>query len=210
MDGEAFRDRVSEAKATELDRLGSEKLLLALTDADLETERVLDAAAASERAARETFEAWADEDGDSDATDVFAAVAGQEAEHYDRVVAHLDDEPDAGETAGPLHASLRDRETTVERAAGLVGRGLVSDRTHLQVINFFVNEGRTDLADLFRELREETEESLERGLALLESNCETEADWETAAAVAEYAIQLAYDDYADALAGMGLDPKPIC
>jgi hypothetical protein len=40
--------------------------------------------------------------------------------------------------------------------------------------------------------------------------CETDADRETAEAVATYVVQLAYDDYADALAGMGVDPKPIC
>lgn len=219
MNGEAFRERVAEAKATELDRLGSEKLLIALTDADLETDRVLEAAAASERAARETFAGWAETEasgGDEggQAAGVFAAIAEREDEHYERVIAHLGGSAPAadadGDAGGPLHAYLRNRESTVERAAGLVGRGLVADRTHLQVISFFVNEGDAELADCFRDLRAETEESTTRGLALLEDHCETERDWETAAAVAEYAIQLAYDDYADALEAVGLDPKPIC
>lgn len=219
MNGEAFRERVAEAKATELDRLGSEKLLVALTDADLTPERVLSAAAASEHVARETFEAWAGaerEAGDADAAAVFADVAEQEADHYERVVTHLPDADDIGggtgseATPGPMHASLRDRGTTIERAAGLVGRGLVSDRTHLQVINFFVNEGNATLADLFRDLRAETGASLERGLDLLEDRCDDEADWETATAVAADTVKHRYDDYADALAGMGLDPKPVC
>ncbi|WP_460919942.1 rubrerythrin family protein [Salinarchaeum chitinilyticum] len=233
MDGESFRERVTEEKGTELDRLGSEKLLLALTEADLTEEAVLEAAAASEHAAQRTFEQWADaaDDERSDREDdegagskdhegvdsedakraqaVFADVAAQEAEHYERVAAHLPEEfepPDGG----PLHAHLRQQEDPIARAAGLVGRGLVSDRTHLQVISFFVNEGDSERADLFRDLRAETEESLEAGLELLEDLCADESDWEAAEGVASYTIQLAYDDYADALSGMGMDPKPIC
>ncbi|WP_049894282.1 transcription antitermination protein [Salinarchaeum sp. Harcht-Bsk1] len=209
MDGEAFRERVTDEKATELDRLGSEKLLIALTDADLSEEGVLEAAAASEHSARNTFEQWADSEDDERAREVFADVAEQEAEHYERVAEHLpeDFEPADG---GPLHAHLRQQDDAIARAAGLVGRGLVSDRTHLQVISFFVNEGDRRRANLFRDLREDTDGSLQSGLDLLESLCETDEDWETAAGVTEYTIQVAYDDYADALDGMGMDPKPIC
>ncbi|WP_248515197.1 ferritin family protein [Salinarchaeum laminariae] len=209
MDGEAFREQVTDEMATELDRLGSEKLLIALTDADLEEETVLEAAATSEHAARTTFEQWAESADDEQAREVFADVAEQETDHYERVAAHL---PDGFEPAdgGPLHAHLRQQDDSIARAAGLVGRGLVSDRTHLQVISFFVNEGDTELSDLFRDLRSETADSLEAGLDLLDAFCEEDADWEAAAGVAEYTIQIAYDDYADALAGMGMDPKPIC
>jgi hypothetical protein len=110
-----------------------------------------------------------------------------------------------------MHSYLRDREGTVERlAGGLLGRTLVSDRTHLQVISFFVNDADEPAADVFRELRAETREAQERGLELLDSACESAEDWETAEAVATYTIQLAYDDFADVLVGMGVDPKPIC
>jgi len=216
MDAGAFRDRVTEEMATELDRLGSEKLLLALTDADLTTTAVHRAAAASEAAARETFEEWAATAGDDAAAETFDALAAQEAEHYDRVREASPSDGDPGTFtieeggAGPLHAHLRGLDGTLERAAGLVGRGLVSDRTHLQVISFFVNEGDTGRADLFRDLRAETETATQEGLDLLAARCEADEDWEAAAGVATYAIQLAYDDYADALAGMGMDPKPIC
>ena len=209
MNGEAFRERVVEAKATQLDRLGSEKLLIALTDADLTEEAVLEAAAASEHSARNTFEQWAETEDDDAARTVFESVAAQEAEHYERVAEYLSDDSESPD-GGPLHAHLRQQEDPIARAAGLVGRGLVSDRTHLQVISFFVNEGDTALADLFRDLRTETEESLGAGLELLDEHCESEDDWGAAEGVASYAIQLAYDDYADALAGMGMDPKPVC
>jgi hypothetical protein len=211
MDGPAFREAVTDATATELDRLGSNKLLVALTGADLTTEAVLRTAAHSEAAARETFRSWADEENPA-AREAFERTAAREADHYERVLGALED-PDfepAGGDGGPMHAYLRAREDTVERvAAGMVGRGLVSLRTHAQVVGFFVNEADPIRADLFRDLRAETEDTLERGLSLLETLCDDE-DWERARMVAEYVVQVAYDDYADALGEMGLDPKPVC
>ncbi|WP_348608898.1 rubrerythrin family protein [Halobaculum rarum] len=226
MDGEAFRDRVESAKATELERLGSNKLLIALTDATLEPEAVLRAAADSEHAAHTTFAGWTadekvaddgatDADGESDeaAAKLFEWLAERERDHRERVLDSLadlgvDHDPADG---GTMHEYLRAREGPVERvAAGTVGRGLVSDRTHLQIVSFFVNEGDEARADLFRDFRTETEEELDRGLALLEDACETDEDWERARMVAEYVVQIAYDDYADALAGMDIDVKPVC
>lgn len=215
MDAAELRERIEAEKGTELDRLGSNKLLIALTGADLDGTSVLRAAAASERAARETFGAWADDEDDGAVSEAFRAVADQETEHFERVresLAALDEEADDDAAGpGPMHAYLRGREGAVERAAaGMVGRSLVSLRTHAQVIGFFVNEADEGRADLFRDLRAETKETLERGLALLDERCETDEDWERARMVAEYVVQVAYDDYADALTGMGLDPKPLC
>ena len=210
MDAARFRSTVEESMATELDRLGSSKLLLALTDAEMTDERVYAAAAYSEHAARRTFDAWADDESDADVRAAFAAVADQEREHYDRVAANLPDDfdPDDGD---PLHTYLRGLDETVPRvAAGLVGRGLVSTRTHLQVIGYFVNEGDRTGADLFRDLRAETEESLDTGLDLLAECCSDDEDWERARGPAEYAVQVAYDDYADSLSALGVDPKPLC
>ena len=213
MDGQTFVDEVEAAKATELKRLGSSKLLVALTEANLEVERVLQVAAASEYAAAETFHAWADDEPDGGARAAFEDVAAQEDDHFERVVAHLDDfEPPTA--PGPMHAYLRGREDTVERiATGLVARPLVSVRTHTQVISFFVNEADRERADLFRELKADTEAVIETGTALLEERCGDAgegSDWERASATAEYLVQVAYDDYADGLVEMGLDPKPIC
>jgi hypothetical protein len=210
MDAAELQSTVEAAKATELDRLGSNKLLIALTDAELDRGSVLRAAAASELAARETFATWADDEPHDAAADLFADVVAQEQRHYDRVADLLGDEVEAP-GSGPMHGYLRERDSTVERlAGGLLGRTLVSDRTHVQVVGFFVNEADETAANVFRELRTETREVQERGLELLDSVCEAETDWETAEAVASYVIQLAYDDYADALVGMGVEPKPIC
>ena len=210
MNASDLQAAVETAKATELDRLGSSKLLIALTDAELDRESVLRAAATSELAARETFATWAAEESHAAAADLFADVADQEQRHYERVADLLgeDVEPPG---SGPMHGYLRDREGAIERlAGGLLGRTLVSDRTHVQVISFFVNEADEAGADAFRDLRIETRQAQERGLELLESVCTTEEDWETAESVANYTIQLAYDDFADVLVGMGVDPKPIC
>ncbi|WP_435116941.1 rubrerythrin family protein [Halolamina sp. C58] len=210
MDGATFREQVTDAKRTQLNRLGSNKLLVALTDADLTPRRVLEAAADSEHAAHTTFTAWAEDEPNDLARETFAAVAEREADHRERVLDAMDGEYEPND-GGALHEYLRGREGAVLRvAAGMVGRGLVADRTHQQVVSFFVNEADNARADLFRELRRETASGTERGLELLETLCESESDWTDARDVAEYTIQVAYDDYADALRGMGVDPKPVC
>lgn len=212
MDPAQFRESVEAAKRTQLDRLASNKLLLSLTDAELEEGPVLAAAAHSEFAARNTFRAWADDEDDEAAREAFAATAEREQAHYDRVLAAMDD-PEGFDPVdgGPMHAYLRAREGAVERvAAGMVGRGLVSVRAHAQVIDFFVDEADERRADLFRDLRVETAESLDHGLVLLEARCTDEADWERARAVAGYVVRVAYDDFADALGELGVDPGPRC
>lgn len=210
MNAESFREAVETAKQTHLNRLGSSKLLLALTGADLSESAVLRAAAASEHAACETFETWATDETNERARVAFETTAAQEDEHLRRVLDVVGEDIDLPDGPGPMHAYLRGRDDTVERvAAGMVGRGLVSIRTHTQVIGFFVNEANTQKADLFRELKTETNETLTTGLELLEEFCEDD-DWERAQMVAEYVVQLAYDDYADGLASLGVDPKPLC
>ena len=209
MDAATFRDEVETAKATELDRLGSQQSLVALTDADLDAEAVLRAVAQAEYTARETFAGWADTEEDAEASETFASVAEQEDDHYDRATAELDDFSPDGDV-DRMHDHLRGLDITIERAAGLVGRSLVGDRTQLQVINFFVNDADERRAERFREFRADTREGIELGTELLASRCDDEDDWARAREVAEETIQVAYDDYAETLQGMGLDPKPIC
>jgi hypothetical protein len=210
MDGDTFRESVEESKRTELDRLGSSKLLIALTDARIERSRVLEVAAHSEHAARETFRAWAADESHPAARAAFEAVAEQEDTHLERVLDALDGTVELAD-GGPMHAYLRGREDTVERvASGMVGRPLVSVRAHNQIIGFFVNEADEAGADLFRDLKAETRDVVDDGVALLDELCEDDTDWERAEMVAEYVIQVAYDDYADSLTEMGLGVKDIC
>lgn len=210
MDGTELVEAVRESRATALERLGKEKALIAATGADLETETVLRAAAASERRAHRTFEEWAGSETNDAAREAFERVAATEADHYDRILERME-EPPAEPEDDPLHASLRGIDRTVERVgAGLVGRPLASERSLLQVVNFFVNEADDATANLFRDLREETRQVPEEGAALLDELCSDDGDWVLARKAAEDAIQVAYDDYAETLEGMGLDPKPVC
>ncbi|PGF15399.1 rubrerythrin family protein [Natrinema sp. CBA1119] len=211
MDADEFRRTIEESMSVELERLGSSKLLVAQTNANLTAEAVLGAVADSERNAADTFEAWVDDEDHDDARAAFAEYREQERDHYDRVVALLDGEhePDDAD-ADPMHDRLGTLETTAGRLGGVVGRSLVADRAHLQVVSFFVNEGDERRADTVRALRSETAAQGDRGLEVLADVCEGRDDWDRARTVAEDVIDIAYEAYADSLDDLGLDPKPIC
>jgi hypothetical protein len=210
MDAASFPDAIADAKGVELDRLGSQQSLVALTDAELDAETVLRTSAQSEHVARETFSAWAENEASGDASETFSALAEQEADHYERVVAELKDDFEPSDDVDPMHAHLRELDATIERAAGLVGRSLAADRTQLQVVNFFVNEADERWAELLRDLRADTQDAVSTGAELLERQCADDSDRKRARETAEEVVQIAYDEYAETLQGMGLDPKPIC
>ncbi|WP_276252772.1 rubrerythrin family protein [Halomontanus rarus] len=210
MDATSFSETLEDEMDVELERLGSSKLLVALTDAELDEPTVLRTAADGEHAAARTFEAWADDETDEGAREAFAELAARERDHYDRVTDALEGDHDGTPEDGAVHAEPRSLETTTARLGGLVGRALVGERTHLQLVSFFVNEGDETRAELFRELRADTNASRERALELLADVCETDEDWGRAREAAESVIQRAYDEYADSLEGLGVDPKPIC
>lgn len=210
MDGAAFLETVRASNATALERLGSDKALVAATDAALERNRVLGTAAAAEARAAATFEAWADDEPDDRAREAFEAAADRERAHLESVLDLGDvsvDDPDPDD----LHEHLRGLEHMVERAAaGLVARPLVASRSLLQVINFFVNEGETEVADVFRALRAETDEQASAGAEFVATVCDGADDRDRAKTAAERAIDAAYGEYVDRLEGMGIDPKPVC
>jgi len=208
MDGAQLVEDVEDAKRTELDRLGSEKALIAATGASLETEDVLAAAAAMKGRARDTFDAWADDETDEHAREAFAAAAERESADFDRIVERMSGEPTVGPDA--VHEHLRDLDETVARvAAGTVALPLTDARALLQVVNFFVNEADRANADLFREVRADAETLVDDGTSLLDDVCEGD-DWERAREAANATVQVAYDEYATVLREMGLDPKPVC
>ena len=193
--------RVRESHATALDRLGSEKSLLALTEARLEPGAVLEAAGAALASARATLSDWA-ADATGKVADALAAAAESLADATDRVADSLDSSLPGDSPFVSLAA-----DTDAGRAgSGLVGLGLVLDRVFLQCVSFFVNEADATRADLFRDLREVADD-------LLETAADLDLDGEAAEAAAEAAgtvVEAAYNAYVDRLDAMGFDPKPIC
>lgn len=214
MDADSFTETVETASQTQLDRIGSSKLLVALTDADLSEGAVLRVAADSEAAAAEVFDSWTADATSDTLRAAHAAMAGQERDHLDRVLAALDDTDGAGYDpgeGGAIHEHLHGLDDPIERlAAGYVGRGLLARRTHTQLVSFFVNEQDTERAALFRELKTETMAQVEQGSDLLAEHCEDESDWQRAQDAAESIIQVAYDEYVASLEGLGINPKSVC
>lgn len=199
MDADQLREAVVADHAAELDLLGSPDLLAALSGGAPRPDALLRAAADSEHAARETFRAWADDAADAALARTYESVATQEDDHYRRVRATMagDVDPDPPEGAGPMHAYLRWRDDPIHRVAGgMVGRTLVSLRTHERLLDFFDDD--PERAALFRDLRDETADCLDDGLATLDARA-TADDWDAAEAVAGYTIRLAADDLRDAL-----------
>jgi len=209
MDGQTFVDDIRAGKRTALDRLGSDKALLAVTRADLSAVTILERVALSLEGLRATLSGWAAETTVDPAQSVFAdAVASLEGD-CERVRSELDTEP-AGDPPAPV-PTVQTFEEPVERvAAAFVGHGLVFDGTLLQAVSFFVNEAERGRADLMRELRSATDDRVDDGAAALDALCADDGEWDDATTAASEVIDAAYDEYTDRLSGMGIDPKPVC
>lgn len=217
MDGEELLDAVETANETALARLGSERALVAVTSAAIDRATVLETSAAAEARAVATFEDWAADEDDERTREAFTDAAERERDHLERVLDLADgNDPDGDALTGTdpepdaLHEHLRTLDGTAERVgAGLLARPLVASRTLLQVINFFVNEGDSRAADVFRDLRAETDEQASDG-AVLAAKLADDAFLAATTASADRAIEVAYEEYTDRLTSMGVDPKPVC
>jgi len=208
MDGQTFTDSVRDEEYTAIERLGSDKALVAATDATLEAATVLRVVAATEQALHETATEWAEAAEDTAARDLFERVAAAAADRYEAVVAGLDDEAvSAAETFPVADVAVAD---DVERAAALVGQAVVAQRTLLQAVNFFVNEADERRASLLRDQRGAASDRADDGAATLESLCADDGDWERALETACDVVDAAYSTYVSRLDAMGVDPKPIC
>ncbi|WP_254823488.1 transcription antitermination protein [Haloglomus halophilum] len=210
MNGEELVANVRAERETELGRLGSEKAVVAATGAQLETSPVLSAAARLLDGGADTLAAWTDEVEHEAARAAFTDAGGSLADHRDAILG-IDDDASADGDVPYVVDELRTAERTPERvAAGLVALPLVADRLLLQVINFLVNEGVRSGADTVREARSDLQAMPEDAADLLDDVCDDDGDWVTAQQAATDAIGTAYDEYAERLEEMGLDPKPVC
>ncbi|MFC5971340.1 rubrerythrin family protein [Halomarina salina] len=208
MTADEFADRIREDNRTALSRLGSSKALYADTEGDIERDTVLRATAEAERAAWETYESWAESEG-GEAGEAFADTAAEEEEHYRTVADLLGEEVEVSEVPA-IQQYLRDREDTLDRAGGFLGRTLAAEKSKDQLVGFFVGQADPSTTREIRAMNEDLDDQLDRALALLESVCESDDDWDRAAEAASGAIQAAYEEYTDRLEGMGVNPKPVC
>jgi hypothetical protein len=204
-----LHDAVRDDNETALSRLGSSKSLYAATGGEMDADHVLEAAADAEYAAAQTFHAWAADEPHDDASDAFAVTATEEDDHYETVVAELDDYDPTDDPAA-MQAFLRDRDTTTERAGALLGRILATEKSKEQLTAFFTGQADPQTASLFRGLKDDLDDQRDRALDLLDDVCETADDWDAAKSAADAAIQAAYDEYTDQLESMGVNPKPVC
>ena len=208
MTADDFADRIREDNRTALSRLGSSKALYADTGGDIERDTVLRATAEAERAAWETYDSWAESE-DGEAADAFAGTAAEEQEHYETVADLLGEDVEVSEVPA-IQQYLREHEDTVARAGGFLGRTLAAEKSKDQLVGFFVGQADPSTTREIRAMNEDLDEQLDRALALLDSVCESEDDWNRAAEAASGAIRAAYEEYTDRLEGMGVNPKPVC
>lgn len=208
MNGEALVEAVREDERTALDRLGSDKAMIAATGADLAADPVLEHVAQTLAGLGDACERWADDTGDENARDLFESAVEAAGEEHEAVVGAMTDEP-AGDR--PAVVAVLDRfETDPERVGALVGVSLAFDRTILQGVNFFVNEADERRANLLRDVRATADTLADEAAVVLDGVCEHEQDWDDATAAASEVIDAAYEAYVDALDALGIDPKPVC
>jgi len=206
MDASDVVDGLRDERETELSRLGSSKSLFAATGGEMVAEPVLVAAAAVAAGARDAYEGWADDEDDADAADLFADVAGGEADRYGTIEGKLDDhDPDPP----GIYDHLAGLDGTAERIGGLLGETLVTDAHLGQVVGFFVGDADPRTASTFREMGGAVEDRLDRVQALAEEVLDDD-ERERALAAADEVVGLAYEEYVDSLEAQGVNPKPVC
>ena len=207
MDQEAFLDAVREDNRTALSRLGASKALYADTAGEIDDGSVLAAAGDRAHHAAETFGAWADDETDPDAADLFAAAAETERDHVETIAGEHGDY-DPGEVPA-VQTHLRGVEGTVERLGAFVGWALAAGNNTDQVVGYFVGQASPGTASTFRDVSDDHDEHVDSAGAVLADTCE-EDDWERAREAAGAAIEADYDDYFETLESLGVNPKPVC
>lgn len=193
---DSIEDRVRAEAATELERLGSDRGLIALTDADLSAETIRSRLAGVLAGVATVYEQWAAED------EVFATAA-ETAHELAETASNGQVEP---ATDHPLVAALDEIDGSTARVgAGLVGTPLILDGWALQGVSFFVNEVDEAGADDCRAVRSGLDDLTAAGEDAVEGD-----EREAAADAALDLIAVAYEDYVETLDGLGLDPKTVC
>ena len=204
MNAADLTDAVTDDQQTELSRIGSSKTLYADTRGEMDAETVHATAAAREAAARETFAAWADDEGHDEAAALFTKAAEAAAERLDG----LDAEP--ADWTPAMHDPLDDLEGTVARLGGLLGWTLVDKKIKEQHTGFFTGQADPQTASTFRSAGSDVIDLREDVSDLLDDVCADDADWARAEESANAVIEAAYDEFFSTLENLGVNPKPVC
>jgi len=209
MTPEELESAVRDDNETALSRLGSSKALYAATGGEMNADQVLRAAADAEHTAANTFADWADTESNDAAATVFDDVAEGERDHANTVLAKLDEYDPQDEPSG-IQAELRQLHDTIDRAGGLLGRIVATEKSKTQLSGFFTGQADPGTANLFRGLKGDLGDQLDAVHDLLAELCQTDEDWARAKTAADDAVQAAYEDYTQRLESMGVNPKPVC
>jgi len=203
MDGDTLVDNVSEARKTELSRLGSSKSLYADTEGEMEPDAVLAAMADSTHHAAALLSDWAD----ASDREAFGDAATRERTIHEAIVDEVGSY-DPGPRPATVDA-MADAAGTPTRLGALVGWTLVAERKASQATGFFTGQAKPQVASTFRGFGDEYERTRQEALDTLETVC-TADDWEDASAGALAVVEAAYDDYVETLEALGINPKPVC
>ncbi|WP_436934033.1 rubrerythrin family protein [Halovenus marina] len=205
MDSTAVLDAVNANLRTELSRLGSSKLLYALTEGDMEEAPVLTALATRAHHAAAVLDAWGDKGG---AGAVFSDAADVVNDQYDEIRTVLS-EHDPGERPQMIEA-MSEFEGVEQRLGAVLGWTLVAERTASQASGFFTGQADPGTASTFRAFGDEYERLRSEAAEALDDVCADEDDYERATAAASAAVEAAYDEYVETLESLGVNPKPVC
>ncbi len=203
MDGDTLVDEVSEARKTELSRLGSSKSLYADTEGEMEPGAVLSAMADSTHHAASLLADWAD----TTDQETLGDAAAREHGIHDAIVDEFgsDDPGPQPATVGAMTGA----EGTPARLGALVGWTLVAERKASQATGFFTGQAKPQVASTFRGFGDEYEQTRGEAVDALDAVCEG-TDWEDATGAALAVVGAAYDDYVETLESLGINPKPVC
>jgi hypothetical protein len=205
MDSTDVLDSVNSELRTELSRLGSSKLLYALTEGDMEEDPVLTAFATRAHHAAAVLDAW--EDGDEAGT-VFADAADVVDDQYDEISTALS-EHDPGERPQMIEA-MSEFVDAEQRFGAVLGWTLVAERAASQASGFFTGQADPGTASTFRAFGDEYEQLRSEVTEALDEVCADEDDYERATTAATAVVQAAYDEYVETLESLGVNPKPVC
>jgi hypothetical protein len=176
MDPSQFVDSVREENETALSQLDSPGTLADEDGSEMDTDRLLRAAAGSAFHARKTFEEWADSAGNEAARETYETTAEEEGEQYGRLTRRLDGEHEPGDTPA-IHEYLRDTTDTAGRAGAFVGWTIAAAESNDGSVEFFTANADPQNEQLFRDLGDDIDTQFDRGQELLSEVCATDDEW---------------------------------